>query len=166
MAKWPHRRVFPLNQDEQSRFLSGFSPGAQKDCWPWLRSVTSAGYGQISVCGGMRLAHRVAWAFANSADIPRAVVICHRCDNPVCVNPSHLFPGDQSVNHWDSRRKGRASPPPHFRGAAHPANKLSEADVLAIRASNDPPVLTGLKYGVTSGYVRNLRAGRKWKHLI
>lgn len=165
MAKWPHKAVYPLNQDETERFLSGFDRGLQDECWPWKRSANSMGYGQIQVHKGMRLAHRVSWAFANKRDIPRSVVICHRCDNPICVNPRHLFSGNQQANIQDAMEKGRSSPPPRHVGINHPACTLTVAQVLEIRAAVGGPTEIAKRLGVTANQVKSIRARRTWKHV-
>lgn len=157
MAKWPHKSVFPLNQEELDRFLSGFQAGAPSACWPWCRSTNSTGYGQIMVKGGMRLAHRISWAVHHARDIPRPGVICHTCDNPPCVNPAHLFLGDQRANHWDMRSKGRESLPPRHEGERHPMAKLTNAQMAEIGNSAEKPSILAARYGVSSDRVNVLK---------
>lgn len=81
-------------------------------CWRWT-STLQRGYGQIALCrqGAKRQtrvwAHRVAWELTHGRPVPAGLVICHRCDNPRCVNPDHLFLGTQQDNVRDAIQKGR-----------------------------------------------------------
>lgn len=89
-------------------FLSGgnFDSHIQKNggdsCWIWMGSLGTNGYGQF---GGKR-AHRIAYETANGP-LPAGLYVCHRCDNPRCVRPEHLFLGTQRDNIHDAMRKGR-----------------------------------------------------------
>ena len=79
-------------------------------CWLWTDSVNANGYGQIGAGGRkgfkMFLTHRVAWELTNGA-IPEGLFVLHKCDNPPCCNPSHLFLGTQTDNQRDMASKGR-----------------------------------------------------------
>jgi hypothetical protein len=76
------------------------------DCVEWQGARMARGYGRLRVNGRQMLAHRVAWERANGP-IPEGYVICHRCDNPPCVNVDHLFLGTQRDNVYDMCAKGR-----------------------------------------------------------
>jgi len=79
-------------------------------CWLW-RGAARRGYGAFSPQHGTtRPAHRVAWELANSAPIPDGLCVLHRCDNPPCVRPDHLFLGTKKDNAQDAIRKGRRGP--------------------------------------------------------
>jgi hypothetical protein len=85
-----------------------------KACWEWTGSLNPAGYGQISISNRPRLAHRVSWEQI-MGPIPAGMLVCHHCDNPRCVRPSHLFIGTFKDNAVDASRKGRLAgnhPPP------------------------------------------------------
>ena len=97
----------------QKRFWSKVDKSAGNDaCWLWTASTTH-GYGQIATFqNGKRKiiqAHRIAWAIFNRADIPFGMFVCHHCDNPTCVNPTHLFIGTAQDNTDDMMRKGRGN---------------------------------------------------------
>lgn len=79
-------------------------------CWPWAGSRSTNGYGQIEIDGRKRPAHRVAWELAFGPMDP-ALDACHSCDNPICVRPTHIFPGTPSDNAADAKRKGRLVQP-------------------------------------------------------
>jgi hypothetical protein len=75
-------------------------------CWRWTGSLDSTGYGQVKRAGRRISAHRYAWEIARGP-IAEGLAICHRCDDPRCVNPAHLFLGTQRDNIQDSVAKGR-----------------------------------------------------------
>ncbi len=99
--------------------------GGPDACWPWTGYRLPGGYGQIGEgpAGGRKLyAHRVAYELVNGP-LPEGVLALHRCDNPPCCNPAHLFPGTNQDNTADMDRKGR-------RGEHHPVGSLNGRAVL------------------------------------
>lgn len=111
-------------------------------CWLWIGSTGAKGHGQISL-GGRRgrreAAHRVSWRL-HFGDIPEGLLVCHRCDNPPCVRPDHLFLGTQGDNMRDCAQKGRDAATVHPerrpRGDAHGKARLTAEAVLAIRTAH------------------------------
>lgn len=110
-----------------ARFWSYVQRSATDECWPWLRTRTSNGYGRLTLRNQGWLAHRVAWTLTNGA-IPKGVCVLHRCDNRLCCNPAHHFLGSYADNNADMRQKRR-----HAHGERQPISKLTESDVRAIR---------------------------------
>ena len=101
---------------------------AKSGCIEWTASLsTSGGYGQISIDGRPRRAHRVAYELAHG-QIPRDMQICHRCDNPKCINVKHLFLGSNTDNIKDMLNKGRNS-----HGDSHYRAKLTRKKVMQMR---------------------------------
>lgn len=83
--------------------------GKQHVCWDYTNGANSQGYGRIGVSGDRALAHRVAYCLYNNLSLREIqdYVVCHKCDNPSCVNPEHLFLGSQKDNIADMVGKGR-----------------------------------------------------------
>lgn len=84
----------------------------ESGCWEWTRSRTEAGYGRISWLGHVERVHRVVASLTLDLDLASNAVVCHRCDNPPCFNPDHLFIGTLSDNTQDMIAKGRGYPGP------------------------------------------------------
>ena len=84
-------------------------------CWLWTGYKEKDGYGRFRVGRGKRMrAHRFSWLYLRG-DIPENKIICHKCDNPICVNPDHLFVGTHKENTTDMFNKGRwVRPKNHF----------------------------------------------------
>lgn len=128
-------------------------------CWEWNGSRLPTGYGRFWAWGRLHNAHRVAfliWVGPIWSD----EVVCHRCDNPSCVNPQHLFAGRPADNVRDKMEKGRG-----VRGEAVGTSKLQASDVLEIRASPDTGKALAARYGVSRALISLIRNRKVWKHV-
>jgi hypothetical protein len=96
-------------------------------CWVWTGTVHPSGYGGLTMDGAVLYAHRVSYEWAHGP-IPDGMFVCHRCDNPRCVRPDHLFAAAQLENMRDMHRKGRGQA-----GEKHSSAKLAREQVEAIR---------------------------------
>lgn len=108
-------------------------------------------------------AHRVSWVL-HHGPIPPGLLVCHRCDNPRCVNPEHLFLGTAKDNSQDMVRKGRVS-----QGDRHPYAKLTTEQVVVIRkraADGDDPGQIASDFGVSEWNVIHVIRRHTWKHVI
>ncbi len=137
-----------------SQFDARSIPEPNTGCLLWEGSVNANGYGVVRWEGRSRLAHRVAYARANGG-FPTSAV-CHRCDNPACVNPAHLFAGSQAENVADMDRKARRRSVA-LAGQAHPNAKLSSAQVLEIRGLTGSATPIASRFGVTPEQINNIR---------
>lgn len=92
--------------ETEQKFWSRVSRVAGDGCWAWIGALTSRGYGWFAAGRRQVLAHRFSYWLVNGA-IESGLVICHHCDNPQCVRPSHLFCGTPQDNTDDMIAKGR-----------------------------------------------------------
>jgi len=150
----------PLN-DLKSRLLDKVKPNCDTGCWEWTAAKLKCGYGIIATPGRInKLAHRVSYEL-HCGEIPDGLFVCHTCDNRTCINPSHLFVGTNAENMADMRAKGRQR-----RGVTQRSAKLTEADVIAIRAADG--VLhrdLAQRYGVDKSQISCIRSGKYWSHV-
>lgn len=142
--------------------------GPNDDCWIWLAGSTKKGYGLFGFGNANQfLAHRVSFFIANG-HLPTDMLICHECDNPPCVNPTHLFPGTTTDNMNDCANKGRTGTN-GLRGEDMPDNKLTSRQVLEMRemywSIEKGYEDIGRKYGVCGSTVINILRRKTWKHL-
>ena len=145
----------------EERFWKKVDKSTLSGCWEWMAYKLPQGYGRFRVAGRMQLAHRVSYELTHGP-IPDGMFVCHRCDNRGCVNPDHLFLGTQADNLRDMREKGRAAP---VVGEAHGAARLTEADVLAIRADTRTQAAIAADYGVTQPLVNKIKRRKTWAHV-
>lgn len=132
------------------RLMSRTVVNEKTECWEWTGQRWGRGYGTLSVMGRHRSAHRFSYEIHNGP-IADGMLVCHHCDNPVCVNPKHLFLGTHAENAADRNAKGRQA-----------RHKLTEADVIAIRAANGTQREVAAKFGVSKALISMIRAGKSW----
>lgn len=152
MAQW--------NLTLEERFWSKVDRRALHECWPWLRSRNAARYGNFRLKRSER-AHRVAWILTHGP-IPNGLHVLHRCDNPPCCNPGHLFLGTDADNVADKVSKGRQQ---RLKGSAGSNARLTAQEVAEIRMTSgkdrrDKEIAA--KFGISRHYVSMIRNGRNW----
>ncbi len=145
-------------------------PGADA-CWVWVGSRIISGYGRLNVNGKPTLAHRFSWTLAHGH--PGELCVLHRCDNPPCVRPGHLFLGTRGDNVRDAASKGRlwaqARPQDIPRGEDHAQAKLTEEIVRTIRervANGGSQRAMAREFGVDRVAIRNVVLRKTWRHVI
>lgn len=149
-----------LSHSESVDTIELFSqPVPEAGCWVWTKYRNRAGYGVITTRGVRWLAHRLSWK-VHKGDIPDGMLVCHKCDTPSCVNPSHLFLGDSKDNMDDMNRKGR-----HVRGEKVKSSKLTEAKVLEIRSATGTQNEIAELFGISRATVGNIKARKRWSHV-
>lgn len=135
----------------------------ESGCWEWQDGKDENGYGRFA--GLERCAHRMAWVLINGS-IPSGLYICHKCDNPSCVNPDHLFVGTPRDNTQDMLKKGRDG----IRGTRHGKAKLTPEQVAEIfdalygDAEYVDTYQLGKKYGVSVSTIMSIATGRRYHH--
>lgn len=142
-----------------ARFEAKRKRAAEGDCWLWLGLCNEDGYGYLSIRKRSIGAHRVAWVLANGP-IPDGLHVLHRCDNPPCCNPAHLFLGAHRENIADMVRKRR-----HAYGEKNGLAVLTVEQVRAIRADPRGMNTVAVDYGIHKGTVWDIRKRRRWAWL-
>jgi hypothetical protein len=152
--------------NEHDRFWSKVAVAGPDECWEWQRMRQRQGYGMYSVSGKMKYAHRVAWEFMHGP-ISDGLHVLHKCDNPPCCNPNHLFLGTHTDNMRDMFAKGRCH---SARGERNVNSKLTEVIVKEMRRlyATGAHTQTDLAamYGVHVSLVHLVVRGKIWKHLL
>ncbi len=134
------------------------------NCWIWVGHRNKQGYGRLRVKRKDWVSHRYSWTIYNG-DILSGLCILHRCDNPPCCNPDHLFIGTHQDNSKDMVIKKRNR---DDKGSKHPMHKLNENQVLHIRDSiknGEKQSKLAIKYNVGPMTISNIKYRKSWKHI-
>jgi len=152
-------------------------------CWIWTGGrLQSGGYGHLHVGDREMRAHRFSWEL-HRGSIPEGLHVCHKCDNPPCVNPDHLFLGTDADNLADMRRKGRwhrgfpkgedhwsrRHPEAIPRGSKHPQAKLTEDDVREIRRAaeaGETALELAARFPVSRLHIYSILRRKTWRHVL
>lgn len=143
--------------------------GGENACWLWTASRDQLGYGFFRMTAGefMWRAHRASWVLTNG-EILDGVLVCHVCDNPPCVNPKHLYLGDNQTNSNDRvirNRSTRGRPVHHGELSLH---KLTLDQVREIRfryaAGRISQAALGCEYNISQTQVSRIICGKRWQH--
>lgn len=145
----------------EEAFWSKVRKQPARGCWIWRGYRMLGGYGKLSYGGHALRAHRVAYQIY-VGPIPLGLNVCHRCDNPPCVNPAHLFLGTHSDNVRDRHEKRRDA-----RGEKHGCAKITKADAVAIRRARKKKTASvrqlAVEYGVSRATIYEIVNGKIWK---
>jgi hypothetical protein len=167
-----------LAHQQAERFWSKVARGRPDECWLWEAGRCTDGYGKFAITAPPKhapkqkhvRAHRLSYELQFGA-VPAALVIRHKCDNPLCVNPSHLTTGTQAENIRDAIERGRFFTPrviPRRRGSAHPHAVINEAVVVQIRALKDQgmgPAEIARVLGVSANIAGSVGGRKTWRHV-
>ena len=138
--------------------------GGPDACWIWTGTVVRR-YGSFGISSSKRYrAHRYSWELAHG-EIDDGMLVCHKCDNPLCVNPRHLFLGTQKDNMRDAMAKRR-----HASGERHGNARLTDEAVRAIRQLHSSGKHTysalGRQFGVHETVIANIVKRLSWRHVV
>lgn len=146
----------------EERFKLKFKEGSPDSCWIWKGAKHPQGYGLVKRKDGAQLrAHRISWEVYRGR-IPDGTMVCHRCDNPSCVNPGHLFLGTAKDNMVDMVSKHRAAVQ---NGELNGAHKLTRDKVIAIFNAVGVQHRIAKEFGVCQMTVSLIKRGKRWNHL-
>ncbi len=113
----------------EERFWRKVKKGQNHECWNWLGCYNNSGYGQVRIDRKSILVHRFSWEI-HKGKIPDEMCVLHKCDNPFCVNPNHLFLGTNQDNINDKMNKNRQ---PDLKGEKNGNSKLTLDQVKHIK---------------------------------
>jgi HNH endonuclease len=161
------------SEADRKNFWRKAKVGSPEECWPWLSTKFNDGdgYGQVTFCVGPKdeiikhrfRAHRVAFFLTHNL-LPDDLCVCHKCDNPICVNPNHLFLGTNRKNIQDRTEKKRDA-----KGEQHGMHKLTAEEVKEIRHLREthklPYSALGKMFGVSTTHAGWIVRREAWKHL-
>lgn len=163
-----------LSEKDIIRFWSNVSISTDtNNCWEWKISKRRFGYGRFKLNKHTCVSSRVSFTICNG-NIPEGMLVCHKCDNPSCCNPTHLFLGTVKDNTQDMLSKKRNnSKVPHINsiGQLNHQSKLTEEQVLEIRRLYILPNhlsqrQLGKIYNVSKNAIKLIIDRKKWKHLL
>lgn len=136
------------------------------DCWEWVGSKSARRYGHLGKGQKLLKAHRYSWELHNNQQVPDGMSICHKCDNPECTNPLHLFVGTHQENMDDMMAKGRRPP---ITGTRQWKCRFTEEQVIDIRSMHtDGHSRKEIcdKYNANSSIIGKIVNGKLWRHLL
>ncbi len=152
----------------KARFWGKVDVRADGDCWLWTGTLGHKQYGKFKIGAARYSASRLSLGAKLGRDLGKGEFACHHCDNPPCVNPSHLFAGSQLENMADAVKKGRTYRWNGERaGVDNPKAKLTEEAVREIRRLRgiESPQTLGQRFGVSACAVYDIYAQRTWSNL-
>lgn len=169
-------RLRPLSERFWEKVDKTPGHGRDGDCWMWTSHVAKDGYGQFWVNEKKRAErpHRLSYLMATGQD-PTGLLVCHKCDNPLCVRPDHLFLGTNSDNMADMSAKKRTRYHLYPEtvlicqpGEKNPRSKLTESEVVSIirrHRAGESTSLLAKEFGINRNHVLKLVRGERWGHV-
>lgn len=148
--------------------LKSYTADPVTGCWIWTKAKTKRGYGKIQVGNKHTHAHRVSYEHSRGITLPPEIAVCHRCDNPPCINPAHLFEGSAGDNQRDCLLKGRhTGSRENNKGHLHPKAKLTIDQALDVidarRTGRATEEELAVKYGISTSRIYYIATGRSYK---
>ncbi len=155
-------------KEVQERFWSKVDKSSTDGCWKWQASSFKYGYGKFRISNSDYGAHILSlWSYSNEA--PEGRFCLHKCDNPSCLNPSHLWYGTQSDNMRDASNKGRLNSGAN-KGKKNGMSKITEDQALSIlkairEIGRDSKAIQRLFPDISLYIIQNILHNKTWKYL-
>lgn len=147
----------------EDRFWEKVSVGSDDECWNWKAGLTRGGYGQFSNKVMSNRAHRIAWHLS-CGPIPTELFVLHKCDNPKCVNPNHLYLGSHGDNMNDRSVRNRCNQ----KGERNAGAKLNDnivRDIFALREEGHTHKYISDKTNIRRTHVTKILNKQIWSHV-
>lgn len=134
-------------------------------CWNWPLKANNQGYGFFNWDHNTWQAHRYSYVYHYKAILDDDICVCHKCDNPMCINPDHLFLGTRQDNNLDRHIKGRTA---QQKGSDNPFSKLNEVQVKEIKLKLKNGALGKIlasAYNVHTTTISLINRNKTWQHV-
>jgi len=144
----------------EERFWRYVDKKGADECWIWKGRKDKDGYGNLRLGNTQVRAHRYSCEL-HGKPLPADMMARHTCNNPCCVNPAHIVPGDHFQNMADRKLAG------HYRnGSNHPMSKLSDSQVTEVRLATGTYKKIARQFGISASHVGNIRRGDQRNDLV
>lgn len=159
--------MIKITEGLKQRFWDKVDVKNDEECWEWKASLTiRGGYGQLTNGRGKLVkAHRLSYEM-HHGEVPKGLMVCHKCNNPKCCNPNHLYAGTPKDNWHDTINSGHDYKlPPIYPEDVHCA-KINYKIADVIRYSEESCASLGKQYGISKTMVSRIKRGLSWKIVI
>lgn len=134
-------------------------------CWSWSACIDDTGYGVMALVSKKINAHRVSWMIHNQKIIPKGKWVLHKCDNPICSNPEHIYLGNAAQNSKDMIERGRSNIPlgekrSHTKLKNHEAKEIKQKLLEGIHEKE-----LSKQFKVHVNTIRDIKMNRRWRHI-
>lgn len=157
--------TFISHEERIKLFWNNINKKSPTECWEWQKGKNKDGYGQFKFMGRNQSTHRVAF-FIEYGEFDKKLCVCHKCDNPTCCNPNHLFLATSAENTQDKVLKGRHKVPC---GEKNGQSKLFDKDIIKIRnlySRNMPQSIIAKLFNLHQSNVHHIVHRKTWGHVL
>ena len=164
--KWSIGRALRLTPSSQKSIIERIYEKTICDiktqCWNWTGHLIQGGYGTISINNKIKYIHRIIYEYFYGPIPEDKPLILHRCDNPKCCNPMHLYAGTDQDNMNDKRKRNRCN---SVYGEKNGRAKFTEKQILEIRKSKELLIVLAKRFNVSYSTIQKIKNRKTWKHI-